>query len=89
MSGSPSIRVDKWLWHARFFKTRGGAARLCCSGRLRINGLNVLKPATTVRPGDVLTFPHGERIRVIRLLAIGLRRGPPAEARALYEEIPG
>lgn len=89
MSEAPSIRVDKWLWHARFFKTRGGAARFCETGRLRVNRLNVVKPATPVRPGDVLTFPQGERIRVVRLLAIGQRRGPPAEARMLYEEIGG
>ena len=81
------IRVDKWLWRARFFKTRGLAAGLAGSGRLRINSEHVAKPAQTVRPGDGLTFPQGDRIRVIRIEALGLRRGPAPEARALYTDL--
>ena len=80
-------RIDKWLWQARFFKTRGLAAALAGSGRLRINSEHVAKPAQTVRPGDVLTFPQGERIRVIRIEALGLRRGPAPEARTLYADL--
>ncbi len=70
-------RVDKWLWRARFFKTRGLAAELAGSGRLRINSEHVAKPAQPVRPDDVLTFPQGDRIRVIRIKALGTRRGRP------------
>lgn len=81
------IRIDKWLWHARFFKTRGLAAGLAGSGRLRINTEHVAKPAQTVRPGDVLTFPQGDRIRVIRVEALGHRRGPASEAQALYTDL--
>jgi len=81
------LRIDKWLWQARFFKTRGLAAALAGSGRLRINSEHVAKPAQTVRPGDVLTFPQGERIRVIRIEALGLRRGPAPEAQALYADL--
>ena len=81
------LRIDKWLWHARFFKTRGLAARLAGSGRLRINGVHALKPAQTVRAGDVLTFPQGRRIRVVRIVALGRRRGPAAEAEALYTDL--
>lgn len=81
------LRLDKWLWHARFFKTRGLAAAMAGSGRLRINGEHVLKPAQTVRPGDVLTFPQGRRIRVIQILVLGARRGPAAEAAALYSDL--
>lgn len=81
------LRVDKWLWHARFFKTRGLAAELAGSGRLRINGEHALKPAQTVRPGDVLTFPQGRRVRVVRIVALGARRGPAAEAAALYADL--
>lgn len=81
------LRVDKWLWHARFFRTRGLAAELAGSGRLRLNGEHVLKPAQTVRPGDVLTFPQGRRIRVVRIVALGLRRGPAAEAATLYDDL--
>jgi ribosome-associated heat shock protein Hsp15 len=80
-------RVDKWLWRARFFKTRGLTADLAGSGRLRINSEHVAKPAQTVRPGDVLTFPQGGRIRVIRIEALGTRRGPAPEARALYTDL--
>ncbi len=80
-------RVDKWLWRARFFKTRGLAAELAGSGRLRINSEHVAKPAQPVRPGDVLTFPQGDRIRVIRIEALGHRRGPAPEARALYTDL--
>lgn len=81
------IRVDKWLWQARFFKTRGRAATLAGSGRLRINGEHIAKAAQPTRPGDVLTFPQGNRIRVIRIDAIGHRRGPAPEARALYTDL--
>ena len=80
-------RLDKWLWRARFFKTRGLAAELAGSGRLRINSEHVAKPAQPVRPGDVLTFPQGSRIRVIRIEALGTRRGPAPEARALYTDL--
>ena len=85
MTGAPTLRLDKWLWQARFFKTRGAAAAFCESGRLRLNRRTIGKPSAAVRPGDVLTFPHGDDIRAIRVLALGARRGPPAEARALYE----
>ncbi len=81
------LRIDKWLWQARFFKTRGLAAALAGSGRLRINSEHVAKPAQTVRPGDVLTFPQGERIRVIRIEALGLHRGPAQEAQVLYADL--
>ena len=81
------MRIDKWLWQARFFKTRGLAAGLAGSGRLRINSEHVAKPAQTVRPGDVLTFPQGDRIRVIRVEVLGHRRGPAPEAQALYTDL--
>jgi len=61
------LRVDKWLWHARFFKSRSLAARLAESRRLRINGTVIAKASRTVRPDDVLTFPLGPYIRVIRV----------------------
>jgi ribosome-associated heat shock protein Hsp15 len=85
--GPEKLRVDKWLWQARFFKTRGLAAELAGSGRLRINSEHVAKPAQTVRPGDVLTFPQGTRIRVIKIEALGHRRGPAPEAQALYTDL--
>ena len=81
------LRVDKWLWQARFFKSRGLAGEVAASGRLRVNGAHVDKPAHGVRPGDVLTFPQGRRIRVIRVEALGTRRGPAPEAAGLYTDL--
>jgi ribosome-associated heat shock protein Hsp15 len=80
------IRLDKWLWHARFVKTRGLAAKLC-EGGIRIDGNLVAKAGATVRPGQVLTFALGRHVRVIELVAIGVRRGPAEEARALYRDL--
>lgn len=82
-----ALRLDKWLWQARFFKSRGLASRLCASGRLRLSGKVVTKAHQSVRPGDVLTFPQGPHVRVIRVVALGTRRGPAPEARALYEDL--
>lgn len=79
--------MDRWLWHARFFKTRSLAARTVSDGAVRINGARTTKPASTVGPGDVLTFAQGRAIRVVRVAAIGLRRGPAAEAQALYADL--
>ncbi len=83
----PSIRLDKWLWYARFFKSRSLAARLCQSGKARVNREVVTKAHVQVRPGDVLTFPTGPHIRVIRVCGLGHRRGPAPEAQALYEDL--
>ncbi|WP_112323950.1 RNA-binding S4 domain-containing protein [Oceanibium sediminis] len=80
------IRLDKWLWHARFFKTRTLAAKLVGQGAVRVNSVRVTKPSHTVRPGDALTFVAGERVRVVVVTAIGERRGPAPEAQALYED---
>ena len=68
---SESIRLDKWLWQARFFKTRSRAARTCAAHPVRINGEVVSKSHATVKPGDVLTFPLRSDIRVIEVLALG------------------
>jgi ribosome-associated heat shock protein Hsp15 len=81
------LRLDKWLWQARFFKTRALAAELAIRRKIRINSVPVAKPHYRVRPGDVLTFPQGRSIRVVRVLALGARRGPASEAQALYVEI--
>jgi len=81
------IRLDKWLWHARFFKTRGLSAKVVSGGHVRVNSTRVSKPAHAVGAGDVLTFPQARDVRVIRVLAIGERRGPATEARSLYEDL--
>ena len=85
--GPAGLRLDKWLWYARFCKSRALASRLCAAGRVRLGGTLVHKAHQAVRPGDVLTFPLGPHIRVVRVLALGERRGPPAEARGLYEDL--
>ncbi|HDZ81122.1 MAG TPA: RNA-binding S4 domain-containing protein [Roseobacter sp.] len=80
------LRLDKWLWHARFFKTRSLAAARVQAGAVRVNGHIVKKRATLVVVGDVLTFEMGDNIRVIQIDAIGLRRGPAPEAQTLYTD---
>jgi ribosome-associated heat shock protein Hsp15 len=78
------IRIDKWLWQARFFKTRSLVAKQVNAGHVRLNGNKTTKPAQMVTLGDVLTFPQGRQLRVVRIDAIGNRRGPAPEAQALY-----
>jgi ribosome-associated heat shock protein Hsp15 len=84
---SETIRIDKWLWFARFLKSRSLAHALVESGRLRVNGQPMAKAHYAVKIGDVLTFPLGPHIRVIKVLAPGHRRGPAPEAQALYEDL--
>lgn len=84
---SDSLRVDKWLWHARFFKTRTLAAKVVTSGAVRLNSVKIAKASVTVSEGDVLTFPQARDVRVIKVVAIGTRRGPAPEAQALYEDL--
>ena len=81
------IRVDKWLWHGRFFKTRSLAASKVKTGAVRINGNLTHKPSSMVAAGDVLTFAQGDQIRVIQIDALGERRGPATEAQALYTDL--
>lgn len=83
----PKLRLDKWLWQARFCKTRAAAAALIVDGHVRVNRIRVTRPGRDVGPGDVLTFPHGTQIRVIRILALGQRRGPATEAQALFADL--
>jgi ribosome-associated heat shock protein Hsp15 len=83
-----TIRIDKWLWYARFYKSRTLATRAVAAGSVRINSERVVKSHGSVCPGDVLTFPHGHDIRVIRVVNLGERRGPAPEARELYEDLP-
>jgi ribosome-associated heat shock protein Hsp15 len=81
------MRIDKWLWHARFFKTRTLAANVVSAGHVRINSVKAAKPAQGVIPGDVLTFAQGDAVRVVRVVAHGIRRGPAPEAQTLYEDL--
>jgi ribosome-associated heat shock protein Hsp15 len=81
------IRLDKWLWHARFFKTRSLSAKVIQDGQVRVNGTRVTKPASTVAVHDVLTFSQALRVRVVRIESLGQRRGPATEAQMLYEDL--
>jgi ribosome-associated heat shock protein Hsp15 len=82
-----SLRLDKFLWFARIVKTRSAAQALAEDGRIRIHRRVVDRAHAPVRVGDVLSFAHRGTVRVLRIEALPARRGPPAEARALYSEL--
>ncbi|MCY4498266.1 MAG: RNA-binding S4 domain-containing protein [Rhodospirillaceae bacterium] len=86
---SEALRIDRWLWFARFFRSRSLAAKICAERRVRVNGTIVTKPNHRVRTGDILTFPQGREIRVVRVAELGFRRGPAAEAQTLFEDLSG
>jgi ribosome-associated heat shock protein Hsp15 len=82
-----SVRLDKWLWAARVFKTRGVAAAACDGGKVDVND-QAAKPAKGVRPGDLVrvSLPQGRR-RILKVAALGERRGSATVARALFEDL--
>jgi ribosome-associated heat shock protein Hsp15 len=79
------IRIDKWLWHARFYRTRVLAQSAAVTGLIRLNGQRVEKSSVNVGPGDVLTLPRGREVIVVRVLNLAPRRGSASDARLLYE----
>jgi ribosome-associated heat shock protein Hsp15 len=80
-------RLDKWLWCARFFKTRSLASKHCQAGLVRVDGSPVAKAHYALKGGEVLTFRQGDHIRVVKVLALAQRRGPAKEAQALYDDL--
>lgn len=78
------VRIDKWLWHARFYRSRALAQQAAASGLLRLNGQRVEKASVGVQPGDIVTLPRGRDVLAVRIEAVALKRGPFAEARKLY-----
>jgi ribosomal 50S subunit-recycling heat shock protein len=86
-----TCRIDVWLWRARFFKTRAMAAQAVEAGRIRLSRAGqdsrLDKPSRSVRPGDGLVFALGGRLTVVRIEALGERRGPASEARLLYSDM--
>jgi ribosome-associated heat shock protein Hsp15 len=82
-------RLDKWLWCARFMRARTDCAALVGQGSIRINRQATDKAHAKLRLGDVLTVPVRGQVHVVRVLALSSRRGPPAEAAGLYEELDG
>lgn len=80
-----SVRIDKWLWAARFFKTRALAARACELGRILCNGIEA-KPAREVRAGDKLRIVNDSGEFQIEVLEVSAMRGPASVAQKLYQE---
>lgn len=87
MTDTAEMRLDKWLFFARLFKSRGLAADKVEGGGIRLNGQPCRKPGKTVRVGDeIVVSAHGQ-VRALRVLALGTRRGPASEAQGLYQEL--
>lgn len=83
--GTEKIRIDKWLWAARFYKTRSMASQAVAGGRVHINGARV-KPARIVQCGEKLKIRRGEEEFIVTVLGVSDKRRPAKEARLLYEE---
>jgi ribosome-associated heat shock protein Hsp15 len=82
-----TMRLDRFLWFVRLAKTREGARAMASTGRLRIDGRPIDRAHVAVRIGNILTFVHGSTVRVVRVEALPLRRGPAPEAQACYREL--
>ncbi len=85
MDQTEDVRLDKWLWAARFFKTRGAAAEAIGGGKVEVNGVRA-KRARPVHLGDRLRIRKGPFAFLIEVAGVSERRGPPAQAAALYRE---
>lgn len=80
----PQMRLDMFLWYARFAKTRSAAQAIAEKGTLRLDGRRIERAHCPVRVGMVIAFPQGSRVHILQVEALPARRGPPAEARTLY-----
>ncbi len=87
MTSDGRQRIDKWLWFARVTKSRTLAQKLAVSGRVRVNRERNQSASRPVQPGDILTIALESGVRVLKVVAPGSRRGPPAEAHLLYEDL--
>ena len=83
------IRLDTWLWYARFYKSRSLASKSILAGKLRVNSNKIIKPASKVKINDVLTINHINKVRIIQVQSLGSRRGPASEAQKLYYDLSG
>ena len=81
------VRIDKWLWWARFFKTRSLSAKKISNGAVRVNSCRVLKPSAEITLNDVLTLKQGKVVRVIRVVSLGQKREKYEIAKEMYEDI--
>ena len=81
------IRLDTWLWYARFYKSRSMSSKAILSGKLRVNANKIIKPASKVKINDILTINHVNMVRIIKVQSLGARRGPASEAQTLYNDL--
>ena len=81
------VRIDKWLWWARFFKTRSLAAKKISNGAVRVNSHRVLKPSAEITIDDVLTLKQEKLVRVIRVVSLGRKREKYDIAKQMYKDI--
>lgn len=86
-AGGGTQRLDKWLWFARVVKTRTLATQLVLDGKVRVNRARADKPSQPVRPGDVITVTAHSRVRILKIIAAGERRGSASVAQTLYEDL--
>ncbi|WFL78679.1 S4 domain-containing protein [Altererythrobacter arenosus] len=82
-----SMRLDRWLVYCRFARTRSRASALIEAGHIRCNGAHVRRSSACVHPGDVLTIPLGEAVRIIEVVGLPERRSSPGLARSHYREL--
>jgi len=87
LAESDRLRIDKWLWFARLARTRTAAKKLAVSGRVRVNREKNGSASRSVHVGDVLTVALDSGVRVLRIVALGDRRGPASAAQSLYEDL--
>jgi len=80
-------RIDRWLWHARFVRTRGAAAAITEAGYIRINGARINAPGRMIRTGDIITVALDRGVRVVRVTGFVERRGAPQSVAALYQDV--
>jgi ribosome-associated heat shock protein Hsp15 len=81
-----SVRIDKWLWAARFFKSRTQSTQACDQGQVTVNGTPA-RPSRLVRPGDEVRAEVRDRDRILKVLALGEKRGSAEVARTLFEDL--
>ncbi len=81
------IRLDTWLWYARFYKSRSLSSKAILTGKVRVNSIKIIKPASKVKIKDVLTINHVKLVRIIEVQSLGARRGPASEAQKLYKDL--
>ena len=86
LTRAPALRLDKWLWYARLVRTRSLATRLCAAGNVAVGTHHAAKPHHPIRVGDTITVDLPQWQRRLTVRELGQRRGPPAEARLLYDE---